>query len=149
MSSTAQLRPPGPAARRESKLGSWVGFIILSSLTTVAALIEMSMAGAMSWFTGVVFTLTSAFVAFTIRPRDLATAVISPPLAFLVAVIISAQPAVIGASGNLMLLEATTMLTSLAFNAQWVFVGTGVALVIVLVRRSSLRRQHAPEHDGG
>lgn len=147
MSSAAPSQPPGLAPRPESKLGSWVGFIILASLTTVAALIEMSFAGAVSWLTGVVFTLTSAFVALTIRPRDLATAVISPPLAFLVAVIVSAQPAVIGASGNLMLLEATTMLTSLAFNAQWVFIGTGVALAIVIFRRSQLRRQHAPVHD--
>ena len=146
MSSDAPVRPPTPAARRESRLGSWVGFIILTAVTTVTAMVEMAAAGALSWLTGVVFTATSAFIALTIRPRDLATAVISPPLAFLVAVIISAQSSVIGASGNLWLLEATTILTNLAFNAQWVFIGTGVALVIVLFRRAALRRSHQPEH---
>ena len=128
---------------------AWIGFGIIAVLTTIVAVIESSVGGAPSWVTGVVFTIASGFVAATIRRQDLSTAVISPPLAFLTAIIIATQTSVIGASGNLWLLEATTILTGLAFNAQWVFLGTGVALVIVLVRRSRDRRRHVPAHSVG
>lgn len=146
MSAAGPTTPLSPRRRAESRVGTWAGFAIIVVLTTVAALVEMTAAGQLGWLTGVVFCLASAFVALTIRRSDLSTAIISPPLAFLAAVIISAQPAVVGSSGNFWLLEATTVLTGLAFNAQWVFLGTGIALVIALARRHRARRNHTPEH---
>lgn len=130
-----------------SRLTSWGGFVLIAVVTTLAALLEVSLTGEVSWLSGGALTVISAFVAFAIRRQDLSTAIISPPLAYLLAVIISAQVAVVGASGSFWLLEATTILSGLAFNAQWVFLATGVAAGIVLLRRLALRRGDAtPSH---
>jgi prepilin signal peptidase PulO-like enzyme (type II secretory pathway) len=106
----------------------------------------MSVSGTLGWLTGAVFTVLSALVALTLRRQDLTTAVISPPLGYLFAVIFSAQLAVVGSSGNFWLLQATTILSGLAFNAQWVFLGTAAGLIIMVVRRVSYRKEHDPEH---
>lgn len=130
-----------------SRLTSWGGFVIIAVVTTLAALLEVSLTGEVSWLSGGALTVTSAFVAFAIRRQDLATAIISPPLAYLLAVIVSAQVAVVGASGSFWLLEATTILSGLAFNAQWVFFATGLAAVIVFLRRMAERRGNStPGH---
>lgn len=134
---SAEDRTP-PA--RQSRMGTWGGFFIITIATAVIGLLEVLARDSVGVFTGVAFIAASAIVAATIRPADLWTAVISPPLAYLVALIIASQPEAIGKSGNLWLHEATAVLTGLAFNAPWVFVGTGIALIIVLVRRSHLRR---------
>lgn len=141
-----------PAAPKNSAtpsgrgLSSWGGFGILAVGTTLAGFLEMSLAGALGWLTGGVFTILCALVALGLRRQDLTTAVISPPLAYLFAVIVSAQVAVVGSSGNFWLLEATTILSGLAFNAQWVFLGTGLALAIMAMRRILSRKQRVPAH---
>lgn len=129
-----------PAPARRSRMGTWGGFFIIAIATAVIGLLEVLARDAVGLFTGIAFVAASAIVAATIRPADLWTAVISPPLAYLVALTIASQPEVIGKSGNLWLHEATAVLTGLAFNAPWVFAGTGIALIIVLIRRSHLKR---------
>lgn len=121
-------------------VNTWVGFLILAGVTSVVASIEMVATGSLGWFTGIAFVLCCIGVALVIRRADLATAVISAPLAFLLAVVVSTQFTAIGASGNLWLHEATTIITSLAFSAPWVFAGTGAALIIVLMRGAAARR---------
>lgn len=120
------------------------GFGVIAVGTTLAGFLEMTLAGALGWLTGAVFTVLCVLVALTLRRQDLTTAIISPPLAYLFAVIVSAQVAVIGSSGNFWLLEATTILSGLAFNAQWVFLGTGLALAIMAARRVLTRTQRTP-----
>jgi len=136
---------PHHAESKKSRgfITTWTGFVILAVVTTLVASIEMITTGSLGWFTGVAFVVACIVVALFIRASDLSTAVISPPLAFLLAIIISTQFAAVGASGNLWLHEATTMITSLAFNAPWVFAGTGAALIIVLMRASASRRANA------
>lgn len=138
--------PAQPNRNRRLRVTSWGGFGVISVGTTLAAFLEMSVSGTLGWLTGTVFTILCALVALTLRRKDLITAIISPPLAYLFAVLLSAQLAVVGSSGNFWLLQATTILSGLAFNAQWVFLGTGVALVIMIVRRISGRKEHEPEH---
>jgi hypothetical protein len=131
------------SGRSRGVINTWVGFLILAVGTSLVASVEMIAIGSIGWFTGVAFVVACIVVAVFIRSSDLSTAVISPPLAFLFAVVISTQFAAVGASGNLWLHEATTMITSLAFNAPWVFAGTGAALIIVLMRASAARRAAA------
>lgn len=139
-SEVSTLRTPAHAsAPTGGRLTSWGGFAVMAVGTTLAALLEMGLSGNLGWLTGAVFVVLCIVVALTLRLQDITTAIISPPLAYLVAVILSAQLAVIGSSGNFWLLQATTMLSGLAFNAQWVFLGTGLALVIMIVRRVNAR----------
>lgn len=130
-----------PTPRRLPELNSWGGFAVTTAVTAVIGLIEYAIVGSIGWLTGIFFVGASAFVALAIKPADLATAVISPPIAYFVAAIISAQPSIIGSTGNFWVLQATSLVTALAFNAPWVFAGTLVALGIVLFRRYAMGRK--------
>lgn len=141
----APIVAPGEPKKRRS-LSTFPGFLIILFATGISAFAQMATAGALNWITGVVFTAASVVVALLIRRRDLSTAVISPPLAFAIAVVASIQPWIIGEKGNIVLLEGAALFTSIAFNAVWMFVGTGAALVIVLVRRSRFRKADQAAH---
>ena len=141
------VNSPAPAQAAESakrklpELNSWGGFALITAVTTAIGLLEYAVVGSIGWLTGIFFVAASAFVALAIKPADMPTAVISPPIAFLVAAVLSAQPSIIGSAGNFWVLQATSVVTALAFNAPWVFGGTLVALAIVLFRRYAMGRK--------
>ena len=138
--------PPPPPAGANGRWGTWSGFFLVTGVTTFFAFAELYLVGSVGWITGVVLVLTSALSALLMRRRDLPTAVITPPLAFLLAVAISAQPAVIGAQGNLLLQESSAIVTGVAFNAPWVFAATALALVITLIKGARFRRMDRARH---
>ncbi|MDB1086916.1 hypothetical protein PJ985_04975 [Streptomyces sp. ACA25] len=69
---------------------------------------------------GVLFLLACAAAAVWVRPADLICAPIAAPIAFAVGLLPSAK--------------ALTVVTELAMGAPWLFAGTFLATVIVLVR---------------
>lgn len=107
-------------------------------VTTVAAILDLRLYGQLTWITGGAFVAACLITSLSVRRQDLAVAVITPPLAFVLSVAISAQTVALGSSGSLLLREGKIIITSLAFNAPYVFAGTGLALVIVALR--ALRR---------
>lgn len=113
---------------------------MITAVTTTAGLLEYAIVGSLGWFTGIFFVLASMFVALAIKPADMPTAVISPPIAFLVSAVIAAQPWIVGSAGNFWILQVTSLATAMAFNAPWVFGGTLAALGIVLYRRFVMKR---------
>jgi len=138
-SATAVHYDPAPVVPEKGwNTGAVVLFLIV--VTTVVGFIDMTMNQELTWITGGVFVLASVIAAFSVRPRDLWTAVISPPLAFLVALLISGQPSTMSNSGSLMLREASLIVTGLAFNAPYIFGGTALAFIIVLIRRTRIRK---------
>ena len=138
---TVSNRPATSTTRRLPELNSWGGFGVITAVTTAVGLLEYAAVGSIGWLTGIFFVAASAFVALAIRPADMPTAVISPPIAFLVAAVLSAQPWIVGSAGNFWVLQATSLVTALAFNAPWVFAGTLTALAIVLFRRYAMGRR--------
>lgn len=138
--------PPPPPVGGQGRWGTWTGFFFVTGLTTLTAFAEIYLVGSVGWITGAVFVIVSALSALLMRRRDLATAVITPPLAFLIAVAASAQPAVIAAQGNVLLQESSAIITAIAFNAPWVFAGTGLALVIALVKGARFHRMDKARH---
>lgn len=131
---------PRGTASRLPELNAWGGFALIAIATSLIGVVEYGIVGSIGWLTGVVFFLSSVFVALAIRMSDIVTAVISPPLAFFVAAIVSAQPWLTGETGNFWLLQGTSLLTALAFNAPWVFAGTLAALLIALFRAYVMHR---------
>ncbi len=133
--------PSAPEAEVAPSPGANQGFstlyvaLIITGVTTAAAIVDMVINRQLTIITGIVFVLVCIFTAIKVRPSDLWTAVITPPLAFLAALIISGQITALSGSGDLLLREATVIATGLAFNAPFVFGGTIAALIVVLVRR--------------
>jgi len=123
----------------EKGLSTLPVFLIIFAITTVVGLADMYLNRQFTYLTGGAFIIASAIGAILVRPRDLWTAVISPPIAFLLALIVAGQPTTITGTGQLLLREASLIGTGLAFNAPYVFGGTLLALIIVLIRRVNLR----------
>ena len=138
--------PPPPKAGAHGRWNTWIGFFFVTGITTLTAFGEIYLVGSVGWITGVVFVGVCALSALLMRRRDLATAVITPPLAFLIAVALSAQPAVIGVQGNLLLQESSAIITAIAFNAPWVFAGTGISLIIALIKGARFHRMDKARH---
>jgi hypothetical protein len=137
---TAFAGEPQSPSVAEKGLSTVPVFLIIFGVTTVVGLADMYLNRQFTYLTGGAFVIASAIGAMLVRPRDLWTAVISPPIAFLIALIVAGQPTTITGTGQLLLREASLIGTGLAFNAPYVFGGTILALVIVLVRRVNLRR---------
>lgn len=138
-SATAVQYTEAPVAPEKGwNTGAVALFLIV--VTTVVGFIDMTMHQELTWITGGVFIIASVIAAFSVRPRDLWTAVITPPLAFLVALLISGQPSTMSNSGSLLLREASLIVTGLAFNAPYIFGGTALAFIIVLIRRTRIRK---------
>lgn len=133
---SGELQSPSAS---EKGLSTVPVFFIIFVITTVVGLIDMYLNRQFTYLTGGAFVIASAIGALLVRPRDLWTAVISPPIAFLLALIVAGQPTTITGTGQLLLREASLIGTGLAFNAPYVFAGTILALVIVLIRRVNLR----------
>jgi hypothetical protein len=136
------VQPDAPEAspRPESGLSTIPVFLIIFGITTAVGLVDMYLNRQFTYLTGASFVIASIIGALIVRPRDLWTAVISPPIAFLAALIVAGQPTTITGTGSLILREASLIGTGLAFNAPFVFGGTIAALIIVLIRRPGIKR---------
>ena len=128
-------------SRPERGLGTWGVVLLVTGITTVVGFVDMTMNREFTWFTGVAFVVASILGALMVRPRDLWTAVITPPLAFVAALLIAGQPTTLTGSGSLVLRELSLLGTGLAFNAPYIFGGTAAAFVIVLIRRAIIGKR--------
>lgn len=135
------MTPVPPPRADGGKLGTWAVFFLIFAVTTAAGLVDAYINGSIGWVTGAAFVVAATLGALLVRRRDLATAVISPPLAFLFALIVGSQPTLLGNGGNALVKQASSLASGLAFNAPWIFGGTAVALVIVLLRGARFRRK--------
>lgn len=132
-----------PTAPVESSGGLRVGLMVLVSfvVTIVAALGDTAINGSITFITGAVFVIVSVVCAATVGYRDLSTAIITPPLAYFTAILVSGQASLLnGARDNLLIREVAMVVAGLAFNAPWIFAGTAAAALIVVVRRFILHR---------
>lgn len=110
--------------------------VILIIGTTAVAVADVLLRGHLTYITGIAFIALCAICAFAVCKRDLWTAVITPPIAFLIALMISGQLEIFENSGDLLIKESALVATGLAFNAPYIFGGTILALLIVLMRRN-------------
>lgn len=127
---------PAPATQKSTKgLKTFGVALILIIGTTIAAFADVILNNHLTYITGAAFVILCAICALTVCQRDLWTAVITAPIAFLIALIASGQIEIFQNQGDLLLKQSSLVATGLAFNAPYIFGGTILALVIVLVRR--------------
>lgn len=123
--------------------GLGVGLMVLLSfgVTILTALADTFVNGSITFITGAVFVVISVISAATVGYRDLSTTIITPPLAYFTAIVVAGQPELLkGATDNLLIREGAMVVAGLAFNAPWIFAGTGAAALIVIIRRFILHR---------
>jgi len=134
--------PAQPAVASGSGISTFAVFLLITIPTAVAGFADIYLNSRFTWITGVVFVLTCLLAAVSVRPRDLWTAVITPPIAYLIALLVAGQPSTLSGSGDLLLREGSLVVTGLAFNAPYLFGGTILALIVVLIRRTKLRGKY-------
>lgn len=115
-------------------------FLVIFIPTVAVGFVDMYFHRSFTYWTGAVFILACFVAALRVRPLDLWTAVIIPPMAYLLALICAGQPSTFPGGGNLMIREVSLIATGLAFNAPYIYGGTLVALIVVLIRRRSIRK---------
>ncbi len=135
------VTPPDSSAPTSSGLRAGLGILITFVLTILTALGDTAINGSITAITGGVFVIVSVLVAATVGYRDLSTTIITPPLAYFTAILVAGQPELLrGDRDNLWLREVAMVVAGLAYNAPWIFAGTGAAALIVMVRRFILHR---------
>lgn len=130
-----------PEAERGAGLGVGMMVLLVFTVTILAGLGDTALNGSITAITGVIFVVISVIAAATIGYRDLSTTIITPPLAYFTTILIAGQPDLLnGVTDNLLIREGAMLVAGLAFNAPWIFAGTGAAALIVIVRRWILHR---------
>lgn len=131
---------PGAVQSQDGLSVGWL-VVLVVGVTTIVAVGDTLINGQLTFITGAMFVIVSVLAAAFVRYRDLSTAIITPPLAYLVAIIAAGQiPLFEGATDRLLIREGVLVVTGLAINAPWIFAGTAAAILIVIVRRWILRR---------
>lgn len=156
----ARVRPEGarrPAVRGSSVLaaarrlpsprltGFGAGLLAALAMVTTGCLDALLLSGSPAVY-GVLFLLVSAVCGLWVRPADLAMAPVVVPIAFLLGLV----PINDGEQG--VASQAMGVFTSLSLHAGWLYAGTLVAGLIVLVRQAAQvnrRRARRPEDQGG
>jgi hypothetical protein len=103
-------------------------------------LLDVFTGSGIGWVFGAFFVVSSAYAALQVRPADLPWAAIVPPLAFAALVV---PHGAFTTTGSL-LTKVVAGINDLLDYGPILWVGTGVALAIVLVRAWLLRRARRP-----
>jgi hypothetical protein len=114
--------------------------LVLVGACLIGAALDLLLVGTAAWAMTALFLAASAYAAAKVRRCDWYSAVVGPPLAFACGLMLVAafSPHDMGSG---LLGTGATMLELLALKARAVFLGTGIALTITLVRKLPFNRE--------
>lgn len=130
---------PAPAATPDTARSGARGLTYLGVVTVVTVptlLVGLAQAliwDRVGWLTGLVLVATSCYAALTVRRPDFSAAIVVPPLAFLLTILVAGQLTLTD-GGSLLVREGFVIVRGLAENAPWILGATALAAIIVLVR---------------
>jgi hypothetical protein len=101
--------------------------------TVAAAVLEAVALGTVHWFFDLVFIAASFHAATLIRRRDLLAGVVVPPLAYCVGLFTAVQFGVLHA-GHGLVGQAASLGALLAVKPEPLFIGTGLAALLIAAR---------------
>jgi len=113
--------------------------VVLGAACLLGGLIDLLLVGTAAWAITGLFLAATVYAALKVHRQGWYSAVVGPPLAFALGLCLIAlfSPHDLGSG---VIGAATTTLELLAAKARAVFLGTAVALTIVLVRRLPFNR---------
>lgn len=127
--------PPGPTG-----VGTLGLVALLLVGTAVGAIGDEIVSGDLGWGINIAFVLTAALAAVMAGRRDLLACVLAAPIVF--AVVVTTSLIVVDGYDGLTR-TGLVVATELALLAPGVWLGTALAVVIVLLRRRSMPRRHS------
>jgi hypothetical protein len=138
--------PAGPPAERAARTYDGQGLtaagvaVVVLAVSLVGMLVDAFTGGGIGWLFGGCFVASSGYAASQVRRRDLAWAVIDPPLVFALLVVVYA---VATKTGDL-LTKVVAGLNGLLDYGPMLWLGTGLAAAVVAYRVWSFRRAQRP-----
>ncbi|MCW2903698.1 MAG: hypothetical protein JWO67_5963 [Streptosporangiaceae bacterium] len=150
---------PGVPLRRQPR-GSSVtltgrgGMVVLFGLALLGTLLGSESLLGIGMLPGLAFVLGCVLAAVATRPSDLLAVAVSPPLIFFIVALIGSLVDATG-GGSAVQSFFVGVVTVLASNAPWLFLGTALLLAIMIPRgllanlrelRTRLAGQHAEDH---
>lgn len=113
--------------------------VVLGGACLIGGLIDLLLVGTAAWAITGLFIAASVYAAIKVRRQGWYSAVVGPPLAFALGLTLIAffSPHDLGSG---IIGAVATMLELLAVKARTVFLGTALALAIVLARKLPFNR---------
>ncbi|MFC3997122.1 DUF6542 domain-containing protein [Nocardiopsis sediminis] len=127
----SRTAPAPPASPRGLRLTARGGILAIVALSFAAAL--LAHVTGVAGINGGVFVAVCIATALVVRPTDLLSLTVSPPLAYFVAALAAETVLTLGSPGFSRGV-AIGMATRLADVAPWLFLGTALVLVIAVFR---------------
>lgn len=123
------------SGRLSRSISAGAVYLIIIGVTVLVAFAEAMLSqGDLGWITGLALAVSTAYCALTVRRADDSVAIITPPIAYLVAALTAGQLFLGSAEGSLVN-RAVVVFFSLADNWYWIVGSTLAAVVIVIIRR--------------
>lgn len=121
------------------------GAVLLAlALGFAGAVIDVRTGSGLRTLFSVCFVLGSVLAALLVHREDLLAAVTMPPLTYCVLALLGGAVGSAAGSGSLVKRQGLELLTDLVVHAPVLFLATGLALLISLVRLRTARRQPVP-----
>lgn len=129
-------RRPRPGAVGLTAPGA---FVVLSAVALLGGVLNELLTDTLGTLFGTVFLAVCVLVAVKTRPRDLAAAVIAPPIAFALTAVATSVLFPSDNGEDFLLRTGLDVFTALTFKAGILFAGTALAAAVVLVRKRAER----------
>ncbi|HET9168750.1 MAG TPA: DUF6542 domain-containing protein [Actinospica sp.] len=140
--SPAVRRAPRPVARGTSEgLGPLTGLgvsLVLLAACVLGALLDLLLVGGAAWAVAALYVAACGYTAQRVRGADWYVALVAPPIAFAVAMVILAELMPQSFGPGLLGLAATTF-ELLAAKAKALYFGTALSAVLLAARTARRR----------
>jgi hypothetical protein len=110
------------------------GIVAVFGFALLGALLGSESALGIGLLPGLAFVIGCVLAAVATRPSDLLTVAVAPPLIFFLVVLATSLTDGLAGGGSLIQTVSIGVITALASNAPWLFVGTLLVLVITIPR---------------
>lgn len=132
--------PAGAHVADRRGLTATGGVLVAFSLGLVGAVIDLQTGSGLRTAFEVAFVLGTALAAALVHREDLKAAVVLAPYTYCGLAVVAGLFGHSGGSGSFLRRSVIALTDALVLHAPVLFLATGMALVIVLVRRSRYRR---------
>ncbi|MCL6538890.1 MAG: hypothetical protein K6T28_09965 [Acidothermus sp.] len=122
---------------RSTGLTSRGVILLLGVATTLAGLVGSILFGHRNALFGITFAVVAALCALSVRRRDLAVAVIAPPIVYCVAIVVVSLVDARHLAGGFFSRETFYVADAFVTGAPAMWVGTGLAALLAALRRLS------------
>lgn len=124
------------AQSAQTGIPAWAAVLTIFGATILIGIADVVVTRNLGWLTGIALAVSTGYAATTVRPADGYWVIVSAPLAFLATTVTVGQATISG--GSFFVRQGLLIPFTLGRNSIWIILATGLAAVIVGIRRRRL-----------